>query len=508
MPFSGPLRLAVLAALPLLALTAPSASSPLRQRPFSYTGGQAQWDPLEHMSGIAPYHDAPGADVHQPPGCEIAGSAYMVRHGAIGGNDEEFDEYMRPFKDRIERFQESGASFKRAGPLAFLKDWKSPVTDDTVEVLTRPGEKDAEAFGKRLRKLYPDLFPPKDLGVRKSGRRQPKVSFKIWSASSSRDVATSKAFIRGCFPKHHEGEDGEGDGKYVQLVKVPNKDPDWQASLTPHKVCPKWSKEAGKPDFREWLGRYGPQPLERLKELLPDFDWQLEDIVAMQMYCGYETVMQGKSDFCKQGLFTEDEFRAFGYAFDLFYHRIVGYGSPMSPYLGMPWVNVSTHNLLAIDEPQHPHSTLHPLKSRGGLPDPSLPPNATHTQKMFVYFSHREEPPLVLVALGIWNQTAAGGLPLDRIPEREQYLWQTSHVLPFLGHVALQRLECGDHAERPGSFVRIVVNGAAQKLPRPELADGPGNSCELSRFSEYVQERASLYSDFQTACASDSDATR
>lgn len=64
------------------------------------------------------------------------------------------------------------------------------------------------------------------------------------------------------FPKWQEGEDGEGDGKYVSLVKVSNKvgsveirsqralltplslstilhasslqDPDWAGSLTPH----------------------------------------------------------------------------------------------------------------------------------------------------------------------------------------------------------------------------------------------------------------------------------
>lgn len=473
----------------------------LGQVPFLQQDVSGIWDPLEHMSGIAPYHDAPGADIHEPPGCKIAASSYLIRHGAIGGNDEEYDEYMKPFHERLEEYQKSGASFKEAGPLAFLGSWKSPVTDDTVEVLTKSGAKDAFSLGKRLRKLYPDLFPPKDLGSRKKKGKKPKVTFKVWSASSSRDVSTSKAFVRGAFPKRHEGDDGAGDGKYVQLIKVPNKDPNWQASLTPHKVCPKWSKEVGKPDFRAWLQRYGPGPLERFKKLLPDFDWRLEDITAMQMYCGYETVMKGDSQFCKQGLFTEDEFRAFGYGFDLFYHRIVGYGSPIAPYLGMPWVNVSTHNLLsAVDSPSHPHSTLSTLKKDDGLPNPDNPPDATHTQKIFVYFSHREEPPLALVALGIWNQTAAGGLPLDRIPEQDDYLWQTSHVLPFLGHVALERLQCGDHAERAGDFIRVVVNGATQKLPRPDLADGPGNSCELSRFNDYVQERSALYSDFEGIC--------
>lgn len=181
----------------------------------------------------------------------------------------------------------------------------------------------------------------------------------------------------------------------------------------------------------------------------------------------------------------------------------MGYGSSLAPYLGIPWANVSTYNILAVVGSWHPHRRPVILKKNDALPDPSLPPNVTHTQRIFIYFSHREEPPLALVALGIWNQTAVGGLPLDRMPDRNDYLWQTSHVLPFLGHVTLQHLECSDHAKKPGSFVRVVVNGLAQKLPLIELADGPGGSCDLERFRRYVQERTDLYQNFEVACASD-----
>lgn len=45
-----------------------------------------------------------------------------------------------------------------------------------------------------------------------------------------------------------------------------------------------------------------------------------------------------------------------------------------------------------------------------------LPPNQTHTQYLFPYFTHREEPPMALVALGIWNQTEQYDLPTDRNP--------------------------------------------------------------------------------------------
>lgn len=60
---------------------------------------------------------------------------------------------------------------------------------------------------------------------------------QIWTASSARDIDTAQAFIKGAFPDHQAGKEGNGDGVNVQLIKVPNKKKDWEQSLTPH-VCP------------------------------------------------------------------------------------------------------------------------------------------------------------------------------------------------------------------------------------------------------------------------------
>ncbi|CAO1619952.1 unnamed protein product [Sympodiomycopsis kandeliae] len=493
-------------AISLLAWSRQTSGLP-NQIPFT-VGGELNsphppsdgWDPLEHMSGIAPYHDAPGADITPPHGCKVSSAAFLIRHSCIGGNDDEDEEYMKPFRERLYQYREQGGSFENAGPLAFLQDWESPVTEDTIEQITKPGIDDAFGLGKRLRKLYPHLFPDENLGKKSRKKNGVKESFKVWTASSSRDVDTAKAWIRGAFPKRHEGDDGEGDGKYLQLIQVPNKDADWSQSLTPHKVCPKFSKAVGKPDAHAWLGHYGPEPLKRLQGLLPDFDWQLNDIIAAQMYCGYETVINGvgTSEFCKEGLFTEEEFQSFGYFNDLFYHRILGYGSDVGPYLGLPWVNTSLHNLLASDR-HHKGDKVDISKKGPKLPDPDHPPEESHrAQRFFAYFTHRESPPSALVALGIWNQTF---MPTDQAPADR--VWQTSHVLPFLGHVSIERLECGNRGSEKGSFARVIVNGAAQKLPRKELADGPGGSCKLDRFEKYVQERAELYGDFEAGCKAD-----
>jgi len=36
----------------------------------------------EHMSGIAPYHDAPGANIKPPKGCNIEAATFLFRHSS------------------------------------------------------------------------------------------------------------------------------------------------------------------------------------------------------------------------------------------------------------------------------------------------------------------------------------------------------------------------------------------------------------------------------------------
>jgi len=267
------------------------------------------------MSGISPYHDAPHADSHPPPSCKVVAAASLIRHTAIAANDDEFYETMQPFSTfvdcqnclqtrnandiaistvkRVEKAQKNKIKIPQSSPLFFLNKWKSPITEDNLEAVTEPGKADAYAFGQRMRKAYGDLLPPAHLGRKhKKNKKEGKVPpFKIWSASSKRDVITSQEWIKGAFPDWQGGEDGDGDGKVISLVKVPNNDTNWANSLTPHKICPAFTKEAGKPEAQTWLETYGPPILERLQSFAPEHNLVLQDITAMFMLCGYESVV-------------------------------------------------------------------------------------------------------------------------------------------------------------------------------------------------------------------------
>ncbi|GAA5986255.1 hypothetical protein JCM11641_004869 [Rhodosporidiobolus odoratus] len=460
------------------------------------------------MSGVSPYHDAPGADVVPPSGCKVTAAAFLIRHSSIYANDDEWEEYMQPFVERVVRAQKKGVVLKSGSPLSFLTHWKSVINEENLEALTPPGAEDAEAFGERFRRLYGPLLPPKNLGRKgKKGKKAGKIEtpFKAWTASSPRDIGTAKAWIKGAFPYWQEGKDGEGDGKIVTLVEVPNKDPDWSLSLTPHKICPAFSKDPGQAEARKWLETFGPPALERMNRFAPGYDFELNDVIAAQLFCGYESVIRKdrSSAFCSTELFTPDEFRSHGYWHDLHWHHSIGYGSRVAPYLGIGWLNASTHNLLSAYAPVHPHpnaSAPIPFKGKSKLPPPNAPPDATHTQLLFPYFTHREEPPFALVALGLWN-TSTPELPSDRMPTER--LWKTSHVIPFMGHVALERMWCDagageNEGGKEGDYMRVMVNGAPQRLPT--CAEGPGGSCAMGEFEEYVKGRTEMFADFEGAC--------
>lgn len=83
--------------------------------------------------------------------------------------------------------------------------------------------------------MYPDKVEGKKTKKNKKNKKQKGgAKYKVWTASSDRDIQTAEAYIKGSFPSHQSGPDGHGDGTVVQLVKVPNKAAEWDRSLTPH----------------------------------------------------------------------------------------------------------------------------------------------------------------------------------------------------------------------------------------------------------------------------------
>lgn len=357
----------------------------------------------------------------------------------------------------------------------------------------------------------------------------------------------------------------------VDLVKVPNKDVNWKLSLTPHKACDRFDKGTGKAERDAFAEMYTEGIIARMRDNLPGWNWNWTDIVAMQQLCGK---FCNASDARRTCLKVSDHrlrnshsgFIRVLYALRSERMGTLGvHGRPLLllharqtqqvdcnsgksllrnlvcekvPNLrqlqGIPWIQNALHHLnntatapisQEISE-MDLTSNMADLRT-SPLPKPTKGPNATLAQALQIWFTHREEVPIVTHALDLFHghTDEEAEMPLDRINYNRA--WRTSEIIPFLGHVALERLQCDvevvsqtSHKKKKGkkgkkgrkgrkpepptfppntkAFVRIVVNGSPQQ--QPDCHDGPGGSCSLDDFIRLVEELPAKYGDLEKVC--------
>lgn len=349
--------------LPLTAFASPFQQS---IQGFDHSQGY-KFDPLLHLPGISPYFDAVGfgLDHAAPFECEVTAASYLIRHAAIYANDAEYEDFIQPFLFKLEKHR---GGF--VGPLAFLNEWHSPIDEDRLEHITPSGKKDAEKVGRHLVKRYHHLADS---------------VHRIIADTKSRTYDTAKAFLQA-FP---HGDD-------VAISRFDKKDlNNGTRALLPHKACSRFSKEPGTKQQLEFLDVYGKQVARRLSAYAPrDYEFAPKDIFALQSICGYESAIRGEeSPVC--ALFSDSEWLSYEYAWDMKYAHMVGPHNPLSNYLGFPWLNSQSKLFDAVDG-----------NSAGNSDDLEGWPEQ---QRLFFYFSHREVPPFVATALGIFNSSSREG---------------------------------------------------------------------------------------------------
>ncbi|KAI1073429.1 phosphoglycerate mutase-like protein [Whalleya microplaca] len=417
------------------------------------------FNPLEHLGGVAPYFEPkdPPASPSPPQGCTPAQTAYLSRHAAIYANDYDYEEYIEPFLQKLDN--NTAIDWSKIPALNFLADWTAPLTEAEQELLTRVGRLEAAQLGVTLSFRYPNLRLPS----------------RIWTSSAERTYKSAQALARGL----------EIDENYMNVVSIYESEEAGANSLTPYKSCPAYSSSAGSDQSAVYLKKFTKPIMARLNALVPAFNFTANDIYGMMELCGYESVIRGNSPFCDLDLFTPDDWLGWEYTADIQYHYNVGYGNQVSGAVGLPWLQ-ATANLLMN--------------------------GSTGEQDMLISFTHRELPPMVFVAMGLFNNSAFGGsettindtMPLDRINYRRA--WKSSHIMPFSSNLAIERLNCsGSFGYDDGDYYRVLVNSAPQ--PLPYCSDGPGTTCSRNGFEKYVEERVSLFQGFSEKCGVDYDNT-
>lgn len=422
-----------------------------------------QFNPLQHLSGIAPYFEPedPPKDPYPPQGCSVTRAAYLVRHAAINANDFDYEEYLEPF---ISKFNNnSGVNWSQIPELSFLADWIPPQFSEE-EQLTRTGKLEAAQLGVSISYRYPNFSLPE----------------RVWSSTAERTVASAKGLIRGL-----ETEDNQ-----INLVEVYEGDESGANTLTPYSSCPAYHSSTGSNQSQQYASVFTAPILARLNSFASSFNFTTDDVFGMFEMCGYETVIRGSSPFCSLDLFSSDEWLQFEYANDIMYHYNTGYGNPISGVIGFPWLN-ETMNLLSSS---------------------SNTTNSTDSsQDIYISFTHRELPPTVLVAMGLFNNSQFSGsnnvndtMPLNQINYNRA--WISSYILPFLTNIAIEKMDCSSnyYVQQQGNgstYYRVLVNQSPQTLPG--CFDGPNESCSEAGLETFMSERAAMFEGYSEKCGVD-----
>ncbi|KAH6661154.1 histidine acid phosphatase [Truncatella angustata] len=417
------------------------------------------FNPLEHLAGIAPYFEPqdPPTSPDAPQGCSAVRAAYLSRHAAIFANDYDYEEYIEPFISKLQN--NTAIDWSKIPSLNFLAKWSPPISESEAEILTRVGKLEATELGVDLSFRYPNFRLPE----------------RVYTSSAERTYKSAQALVRGL----------EQDDNTINVVSIYESEESGADSLTPYKACPAYSSSAGSDESEVYQKIFTKPLIARFNDAAPEFNFTTNDVYGMMELCGYESVIRGSSPFCDLDLFTPDDWLAWEYTEDVRYHYNVGYGNEVAGYAGLPWFNATANLLMSED---------------------------ADAQDLYVSFTHRELPPMVFVAMGLFNNSEFGGteseinatMPLDRINYRRA--WKSSHVLPFLSNLAIERFNCtGSYGYEDGEYYRVLVNSAPQ--PLTNCVDGPGTSCSRSGFESYVQERVDLFSGFSEACGTDYDNT-
>jgi hypothetical protein len=395
----------------------------------------------------------------------VTAASYLVRHAAIYANDDDYETYIGPFIKKLNSTYNSTLYNKKRkgwnGPLSFFDNWEDPIDDphNQLEQITPQGIKDSKKVGKHLLSRYPKLVP---------------TTKRVYADKKARTKDTAAAFVK-VFPQK------------IEVVEINLNRSSFHAQ-DPHKACKAFSKKPGNDELGVFTSHYTIPIIRRLQRFSP-VKLEETDIVGLQQLCGYESAIRGKkSDICD--VFTDSEWMAYEYAWDLKYSHMVGHGNPLSPYLGFPWLNTTSELMSKFHAPQHTDDEI---------PDDD-------GQRFFLAFTHREVPPLIATALGLFNSSNAYAeeFPTDRINWSRS--WKMAELIPFLGHVGIEKLTCnavGVDPKDTREYIRVIANSAPR--PIPKCQDGPGASCGFDEFTRIVRSGMEVYGDFDGVCGNDEE---
>lgn len=392
-----------------------------------------QYNIVNFLGGSAPYiqRNGYGISTDIPAGCEIAQIQLYSRHGERYPSKSN----GKSLEAIYAKFENYKGTFK--GDLAFLNDYTYFVTDkNNYEKETSPKNSEGTYAGTTNALRHGAAFRAKYGSLYKENSTLP-----VFSSNSGRCYQTSRYFARGFL-----GDDFE-EGKTVKF-NIISEDADVGAnSLTPRSACSK-NKELSSSTAKKYNTTYLNAIAERLVKPNPGLNLTTSDVSNLFGWCAYEINVRGSSPFCD--LFTNEEFIKYSYGNDLSNYYSNGAGNNYTRIIGSVILN----------------SSLELLK------------DTKNSNQVWLSFAHDTDLEIFHSALGLLEP--AEDLPTSYIPFPNPYVH--SSIVPQGARIYTEKLQCGNDA-----YVRYIINDAV--VPIPKCATGPGFSCKLDDFENFVKER-------------------
>lgn len=367
------------------------------------------------------------------------------------------------------------------GDLAFVNTWEFFTADpehDLGNLITTgryAGTLQAFRTGTKLRTRYKRLIDSAaDIGTT-----------TFWVGGFGRGIDTAKHFASSFWGL---------DWHDVAHLRIIPQDVDRAAdTLTPSKTCAAYIRDIdhqghgyGDVMLSKFLSTYTPAVVERLSGQDPGLNITNYDVYIMQEICGFEMLAKEHSPWCS--IFTAEELEAFVYARDLLLYYRSGPGNPYATTMGYLWLNATTDLLM-----------------QGATAEP-----------LFFSFAHDNDLMNLISALGLFEHDPP--LPTTRMVHDRT--WRASEITPMGGRIILERLgradvnanqlinlNASDAEAQNEVYVRLNINDAIVALP--SCSSGPGGSCPLQEFVEFVHRLGGEHGDFGRKCGLASDvATR
>lgn len=403
---------------------------------------------VRFLGGEGPYVQHPGYGISTdiPDQCILEQVHLLSRHGERYPSTKMGDKFEAIWSKVI------AYNLKFEGELAFLNDYTYFVPmKDLYEKETTPlnsegtfaGTDTAGRHGATFRSKYQAIF------------NASSEKLNVFTTNSGRVLETSRYFVRGFLGDQYS----ENAVNYYILAQNLTMGAN---SLTPRKSCANYNEKLNDHIIAKYDDSYLDGARKRLLKGNEGFNLTKADVLDLFSWCAFETNVRGFSEMCT--LFTNEEFVRYSYSVDLKNYYSNGAGNNLSSTIAAPYLD-ATAKFLNEKNPKY---------------------------KIVLAFTHNKDVELYVAGLGLVSPEQS--LPTDHIPFPSPY----SHVqiVPQGGRLVTEKYKCGNE-----SYVRIVLNDAV--IPLRSCQNGPGFSCKLSDYTNYINSRIGETS-FKTQCGSGS----